>query len=87
MKADGTGLVNVGLGNSPDWQPILKGYPRPISATPDHNTLVPAYEACTSPSKVHAPPLDSGSCPATQTSTQLTIGTADSNQRPTKSTS
>ena len=69
-----------------DWQPILKGYPRPISATPDYNSLVVAYEPCSSPTKVHESALPGGSCTAQPTSDELTVGTADSNARPTKST-
>jgi hypothetical protein len=71
-----------------DWQPILKGYPRPKGATPIYASLVPAYQACSAPNRAHAPPLSFGSCaPATQTSTQLTIGTPDANGQAAKATS
>lgn len=65
------------------WQPIpVNGYPRPSGATPLRASLVPAYEQCTSPDRVHGPPLDSGSCsvPA-QSSTHLTVGTPDANDQ------
>jgi Calx-beta domain len=62
------------------------GYPRPKSASPLYLSLVPAYEPCTAPNRTHGPPLDSPSCnPPQQTSSSLTVGTADSNGRPTQS--
>jgi hypothetical protein len=55
-------------------------HPRPISATPLRVSLVPAYEQCTSPNRMHGPPLDSPSCnPPAQTSDFLTVGTPDAN--------
>jgi len=65
---------------------ISAGYPRPKGATPLRASLVPAYNACTSPNRVHGPPdfpgngsNPDGSCaPPTQTSTQVTVGTPDS---------
>ena len=41
----------------PDWQPITPSYPRPKGATPMRISLVPAYNACTSPNRTHGPPL------------------------------
>ena len=73
------------------WQVILKAsvngaYPRPKGATPVQVRLVPAYEQCTAPNREHGPPLAFGSCaPPQQASDHLTVGTADSNGRPTKS--
>jgi Tol biopolymer transport system component len=72
-----------------DWQSIpINAYPRPKGATPFMTYLVPAYNACTSPNRQHGPALAFGSCnPPTQTSDQLTVGSADSNGKPTKSIS
>jgi hypothetical protein len=74
---------------SPDWQPIpINSYPRPKGATPFLTYLVPAYAECTTPNREHGPALSFGSCnPPTQTSNALTIGSADSNGKPTKSVS
>jgi Tol biopolymer transport system component len=89
INRDGTGDVVVpGTANKPlfAWQPILKGYARPKGAGTDHYPLVPAYNACTSPNRAHAAPLNFASCnPPTQTSTQLTVGTPDANARPAAS--
>ena len=60
------------------------GYPRPKGATPMRASLVPAYNQCTSPNRVHGPPdlpggtNPDGSCnPPTQTSGQITVGSPD----------
>jgi hypothetical protein len=66
--------------------PQSAGYPRPKGATPLRASLVPAYNVCTSPNRLHGPPdfpgnasNPDGSCaPPTQTSTQVTVGTPDS---------
>jgi hypothetical protein len=66
--------------------PQSPGYPRPKGASPLRASLVPAYNQCTSPNRVHGPPdfpgngsNPDGSCnPPTQTSSQLTVGTPDS---------
>lgn len=63
------------------------GYPRPRGAGPLRASLVPAYNQCTSPNRVHGPPdfpgnasNPDGSCnPPTQTSAHLTVGTPDAN--------
>jgi hypothetical protein len=63
------------------------GYPRPESATPVRVSLVPAYDECTDPNRVHGPPDfpgngadPDGSCnPPAQSSGNLTVGTADAN--------
>jgi WD40-like Beta Propeller Repeat len=93
MNRDGTGLVQV-TNNSiddslQDWQSIpINSYPRPKGATPFMTYLVPAYDACNSPNRTHGPSLAFPSCaPPTQTSDALTVGTADSNDKPTKSIS
>jgi dipeptidyl aminopeptidase/acylaminoacyl peptidase len=74
---------------NPDWQSIpINSYPRPKGATPFLTYLVPAYAECTTPNREHGPALSFGSCnPPTQTSTALTVGSADSNGKPTKSVS
>jgi peptidoglycan/xylan/chitin deacetylase (PgdA/CDA1 family) len=56
------------------------GYVRPKGASPFRVPLVPAYEACTSPSSTHGSPLAFGSCPGPdQSSAFLTIGSPDAN--------
>jgi hypothetical protein len=89
MNADGTGLTaipNTTGGGGPDWQPILRTYPRPKGAASEWISLVPAYEACAPPNSTHGAPLSSPSCnPPVPVSDYLTVGTADSNGKPTKS--
>ena len=61
-------------------------YPRPKGASPMRASLVPAYAACTTSNRVHSAPLASPSCsPPVRSSTQITIGTPDSNGEPVKS--
>jgi hypothetical protein len=62
------------------------GYPRPLAATPIQVSLVPAYNQCTTPNRVHGPPdfpggsNPDGSCnPPAQSSGALTVGTSDAN--------
>jgi hypothetical protein len=63
-------------------------FPRPKSATPLRVPLVPAYAQCTSPNRMHGPPLEYGSCnPPAQASGTLTMGTADANGFQTQSVS
>ena len=58
------------------------GYPRPKGATPLRVALVPAYRQCTSPNRVHGPPLAFPACsPPAQESASLTVGTNDANGR------
>jgi hypothetical protein len=60
---------------------------RPKSAVSTRVSLVPAFNACTSPNRIHGPPdfpgnasNPDGSCnPPVKSSSQLTIGTPDSN--------
>ena len=57
-------------------------YPRPKGAGPLRVSLVPAYQECTAPNRVHGSPLAHPSCnPPVQSSGQLTIGSPDANQR------
>ena len=37
-------------------------HPRPIGASPIRVPLVPAYNACTAPNRMHGPPLAFSSC-------------------------
>jgi hypothetical protein len=93
MNADGSSPTQLGTQDfgeesqsAPDWQPILHGYVRPKASSPTYLSLVPAYQPCTVPDRTHGPPLSFDACaPPAQSSTQLTVGTADSNGQPTKS--
>jgi uncharacterized repeat protein (TIGR01451 family) len=59
------------------------GYPTPKGASPLRASLVPAYNECTGPNRLHGPPLDSASCnPPAQRSGFLTVGSPDANGRP-----
>ena len=56
------------------------GYPRPKGATPLRVALVPAYQECTAPNRVHGPGLAFASCnPPAQVSPNLTVGSPDAN--------
>jgi hypothetical protein len=60
--------------------PPPTGFPRPKAATPTSVPLVPAYEACGTPDRQHAAPLNFPSCASPQrTSDHLTVGTPDAN--------
>jgi hypothetical protein len=88
MKADGTGQVrltnNAFLDAQPSWQPVLQGYPRPSGTGRLSFAIVPAYAACTSPNRTHGPALAHPSCaPPLMSSPNITVGTADSNGKPT----
>jgi hypothetical protein len=92
MDADGTDplrLTSDILELDPSWQSIpINSYPRPKGATPFLTYLVPAYNACAAPNRTHGPSLAFPSCnPPTQSSNALTVGSADSNGKPTKSVS
>jgi hypothetical protein len=55
-------------------------HPRPKAATPFLAALVPAYEPCATPNRVHAAPLSYSACnPPVQTSPNVTLGTPDAN--------
>ncbi len=72
--------------------PTSPAYVRPTGGSPMRLSLVPAFNACTTPNAVHGLPdfpgnasNPDGSCtPPVKTSTQLTIGTPDSNGAPAK---
>jgi hypothetical protein len=58
----------------------VTGFPRPKGATPLRASLVPAYNACTSPNRTHGTPLAFDSCsPPVRSSGPLTIGSSDAN--------
>jgi TolB protein len=87
LNADGTGERQITSGASdylPDWQPRpINYYPHPKAASPFKSSLVVAYEPCTAPDRMHGPPLSFESCSSPRKiSEHLTVGTADSNQRP-----
>jgi glucose/arabinose dehydrogenase len=59
---------------------VVPGYVRPVAASPVRVSLVPAYEQCVAPDRLHGPPLAYGSCnPPAQSSAELTVGTNDAN--------
>jgi hypothetical protein len=92
VRPDGTGKqlltadVAAYVNGYPAWQPIpVNSYPRPKAATPLEMTLVPAYTPCTSPNRIHGPPLVFDSCnPPAKASDELTLGTPDANGKPVK---
>jgi hypothetical protein len=56
------------------------GYPRPKGASPLRVSLTPAFRPCIAPNSQHGAPFAFDSCnPPEQTSSQLTVGTPDSN--------
>jgi WD40 repeat protein len=92
MNRDGSGVVQVtnnpGSDRLLDWQALPAGYPRPKGASTEWVSLVPAYKPCTASNSTHGSPLASPSCnPPVQSSDYLTVGSADSNGKPTKATS
>jgi hypothetical protein len=73
---------NSASDSSPDWQPVLRSYARPIGATPTRIALVPTYKQCVTASvnAKHQGPLNSSSCnPPNAESGYLTLGTPDFN--------
>ena len=58
--------------------PAQATHPRPKGASPVRLSLVPDYEPCSVPNRMHGPPLAFSSCnPPAQTSAQATVGTPD----------
>jgi uncharacterized repeat protein (TIGR01451 family) len=55
---------NLGDNSDTEQTTVAPGetYPRPLSARKVSVSLVPAYEECTAPNRVHGPPLDEPSC-------------------------
>ena len=81
VNPDGTGETNItntpGVSeSSPAWQRVPFGeYVRPMGATPVRVSLVPAFQPCESPNRVHGPPLGFGSCtPPAQRAGFMTFG-------------
>ena len=96
MRLDGTDrhvITGTGRISDPDWQtlnpqPVPQGYARPKAANVVKAFLVPSYSACTPAvdNRIHGPPLAYPSCnPPRMPSSNLTVGTADSNGVPTVS--
>jgi WD40-like Beta Propeller Repeat len=90
MNPDGSGQTN--LTNNPaddvlfDWLSVPQTYARPKGATPFKTYLVVAYKSCPAFNRTHGAPLAFASCtPPQQASDWLTLGTADSNGKPTTS--
>ena len=65
--------------------PALATHARPKGAGVFFASLVPAYQQCSAPDRVHGPPLSFGSCSPAQTSQYLTVGTPDANGAAPKS--
>jgi PKD repeat protein len=56
------------------------GYPRPRNGSPLRTSLVPAYDSCATPNRMHGPPLEHPSCnPPSAASDNVTVGTPDAN--------
>ena len=92
MDADGSDVTQVTFNQNftdVDWQTaFVNTYPRPKSAHPTDVSLVPAYQQCTAPNRIHGPPLAFDSCsPPVRGPTHLTIGTPDANGAPAKAVS
>ena len=63
-----------------------RGYARPAAAVKLRVPLVPAFERCLTPDRMHGPPLEHGSCSSpVGASSFLTVGTPDANGAPAKS--
>jgi hypothetical protein len=78
-------LIPAGAQLASDFQALT--YARPKGATPLRVSLVPAYDSCTAPNRVHGPPLAFSSCtPPRLGSDVLTVGTPDANGRAAQST-
>src|SRR4051812_39548699 len=64
-------------------QPAGASHARPKAATPFLAALVPAYQECATPNRVHAAPLSYSSCnPPVQASPNLTLRTPDAHGAP-----
>jgi Tol biopolymer transport system component len=69
-----------GTDTTPDWQPLVSGYPRPRGATPISWSLTPAYNPCVDSNTKHRAPIGGNACaPPSATSPYLTVGTPDFN--------
>jgi len=87
MVPAGLALAVAALGVHVVVQAASATHPRPKGATPMFAALVPAYDACDAPNRMHGPPLAFGSCnPPVQSSTAVTVGTSDANGAAANST-
>jgi Tol biopolymer transport system component len=91
MNADGSNQTRLtfatGTSGTPAWQ-RSSIYVRPKGGSPFYASLVPAYQTCSSPNRVHGAPLAYSSCnPPAQSSPNLTVGTPDANLQGAKSVS
>jgi hypothetical protein len=58
----------------------VTGFPRPKGATPSRVSLVPSFNSCAAPNRIHGPALAFASCnPPVRSSAVLTVGSPDSN--------
>jgi Tol biopolymer transport system component len=89
MNADGSEQTQIAEGSIPDWQPILRGYPRPAAGALLRVPLAIAYEPCgdnETPNRDHGPALSARSCsPPVPESDYLTVGTQDANAKAAQS--
>ncbi len=77
-RSDGSGLNSLRVQCSR--RRDVTGFPRPKAATPMFAPFVTAYNACPTPNRVHATPLNFGSCnPPARSSGVLTSGSPDAN--------
>jgi TolB protein len=92
IKADGSSVRTISVGDAdqkPDWQRLpaadpptfASGYARPKGADRIRASLVPAYQACSSPNRTHGSPLAFPSCAPPVPTAPETIGTPDANGR------
>jgi hypothetical protein len=66
--------------------PAPGAHVRPKHASPLKVSLVPAFNPCFSPNRMHGPPLEFQSCnPPVQASTAVTVGTPENNAAPDNS--
>jgi hypothetical protein len=86
MDRDGSNdhVVPTGAGGTrvPDWQPLLRGYPRPAAGATFRVPLAIAYQECSpgAENRTHGPSLSAPACnPARPASNYLTVGTLDAN--------
>ena len=89
VNPDGTGETNITntpavTEFSPAWQRVPFGeYARPKGATPVRVSLVPAFQPCESPNRVHGPPLGFASCaPPAQRAGFMTFGSTPPSTSP-----
>ena len=89
MNADGSGETQITntpavTESRPSLAPVPQvQYARPKGATPIRASLVPAYEPCDAPNRMHGPPLAFGSCaPPDERAGFMTFGSAPAGSSP-----